>query len=69
MLSTSSSRKRPTSSTKTPIPKTNIKSRRNALKVLSSSSDDDKYNNDQNNDSSNDEDFKEEDDNYDRPVQ
>ena len=46
MSTTSSSRKRPTSSRKTPNPKSNIISRRNVLQILNFSSDDDEYNND-----------------------
>ena len=49
MSSTSSSRKRPTSSRKTPNGKSNIKSRRNVLQILNSSSDDDENYNDVNN--------------------
>ena len=41
MSTTSSSRKRPTSSRKTPNRKSNIKSRSNVLQILKSSSDDD----------------------------
>ena len=41
MSTTSSSRKRPTSSRKTPNRKSYIKSRKNVLQILSSSSDDD----------------------------
>ena len=49
MSSTSSSRKRPTSSRKTPSGKSNIKAKRNVLQILNSSSDDDENNNDVNN--------------------
>ena len=49
MSTTSSSRKRPTSSRKTPNGKSNIKARRNVLQILNSSSDDDENNNDVNN--------------------
>jgi len=49
MSATSSSRKRPTSSRKTPNEKSNVKSRKNVLQILSSSSDDDDYYNDENN--------------------
>jgi hypothetical protein len=68
MSTISSSRKRPTSSRKTPNRKSNIKSRKNVLQILSSSSDDDnddnndESNNDEyNNHNNNDEDFNEED--------
>jgi len=72
MSTISSSRKRPTSSRKTPNRKSNIKSRKNVLQILSSSSDDDnddnndesnndEHNNHNTNDNNNDEDFKEED--------
>ena len=49
MSATSSSRKRPTSSRKTPNRKSNIKSRSNVLQILNSSSDDDDNYNDENN--------------------
>ena len=57
MSATSSSRKRHTSSRKTPNGKSNVKSRKNVLQILSSSSDDDDdnyhYDNNETNDNSN----------------
>jgi len=56
MSTTSSSRKRPTSSRKTPNRKSNIKFRRNVIQILNSSSDDDENYNDVNNNDVNDND-------------
>ena len=56
MSTTSSSRKRPTPSRKTPNRKSNIKSRRNVIQILNSSSDDDENYNDVNNNDVNDND-------------